>query len=245
MKALPVVDSKDRNYAVISTVVLLLLLFLYLVLNTFQMADPPPRPFVMKTETVIDEIVLDNLKVESGNSGGGSPSDAPVAPPQDQTQQVLTQTSNPKSQTTTGKSNQTTENNAQSTPTSAKKSNNPFGTGGADGKDGIGAGGPFGNDQGVKGDGKDKGNGDGSGRIRLNDPNVEDIRTNTNVIVYLKLTINAEGIVVAAMSTSKTTTTDQRIINQVIAAVKAQVKYNKDPGSSLVTTFLTVKVNAT
>jgi hypothetical protein len=63
--------------------------------------------------------------------------------------------------------------------------------------------------------------------------------------VHLKLTVNEDGQVISASSTSKTTTTDQRIINQVISAVKSQVKYNKDPGAGLVSMFLTVKVNAT
>jgi hypothetical protein len=57
--------------------------------------------------------------------------------------------------------------------------------------------------------------------------------------------VNEDGQVISATSTSKTTTTDQRIINQVISAVKSQVKYNKDPGAGLVSMFLTVKVNAT
>jgi hypothetical protein len=58
------------------------------------------------------------------------------------------------------------------------------------------------------------------------------------------MTINEAGEVVSANNlASKTTTTDQRIINQVISAVKNQVKYSKDPGAGLVSVFLTVKVN--
>lgn len=244
MAALPIVDSKDRNYGIISAIILLLLIFLYLFLKTFEMADPPPRDFVMKMETVIDELELKNLKVETGGSGGGTPSDAPVTDPTPVTQQVLTKPKNPKTQTTTGKANNTTTENSQNPSTSTQQSTNPFGSGGSDGKDGAGSGGPFGDDKGTGGSGPG-GPGSGEGRIRLNDPHVEHISTNVNVTIYLKVTINAEGNVVSAISTSKTTTTDQRIINQVIAAVKSQVKYNKDPGAGLATTFLTVKVNAT
>lgn len=243
MATIPVVNSKDRNYGIISAIVLLILIFIYLFLKTFQMADPPPRDFIMKAETVIDELVLENLKVEGG-SGGGTPSDDKVAEPTPQTQQVITKPKNPKTQTTTGQSSHTTTPNSQNTSTTTQQSNDPFGSGGKDGKDGGGSGGPFGNDAGAGGTGPG-GPGNGEGRIRLNDPEVDHIATNVNVTIYLKLTINADGNVVSAISTSKTTTTDQRIINQVIAAVKNQVKYNKDSGAGLSTTFLTVKVNAT
>lgn len=208
------------------------------------MADPPPQVYVMKTSTPFTELELKNLKVETGGSGGGTPSDAPIDEPTPVTQQVLTKPKNPKTQTTTGKANNTTTSNSQNTSTSTQQSTNPFGTGGSDGKGGSGSGGPFGDDKGTGGSGPG-GPGSGEGRIRLNDPQVEHITTNVNVTIYLKITINADGNVVSAISTSKTTTTDQRIINQVIAAVKSQVKYNKDPGASLATTFLTVKVNAT
>ena len=243
MAVVPIVDSKDRNYAIISAVVLLSLIFIYLFLMTFQMADPEPQAYVMKTETTIDEIVLENLKIEAGGSGGGTPSDAPVGEPKPQTQKVLTKPKNPKTKSNSGESNQTTTPNSMNSPNSAKPSNNPFGTGGTDGKGGIGSGGPFGDDKGtgVKGSG---GPGKGEGRIRLNDPQVEDIKPERNETVYLKLSVNSDGNVVSAISTSKTTTTDQRIINQVIAAVKSSVKYSKDPGSELVTMFLTVKVDA-
>ena len=140
-----------------------------------------------------------------------------------------------------GQSNNNTSNNTSST---SQKSDNPFGTGGDGGGQGSGSGRKYGNDQCTGGSGPG-GNGNGHGRIRLNDPKVDQIKTNVNVFIYLKLTVNAEGNVVSAYSTSKTTTTDQRIINQVMAAVKSQVKYNKDPGSGLVTVFLTVRINAT
>jgi uncharacterized protein (TIGR02145 family) len=121
---------------------------------------------------------------------------------------------------------------------------NPFGTGGDGGGKGSGSGlGPFGNNRGKDGDGPG-GNGSGKGRIRLNDPRVDHIETSVFVIVHLKLTVNEDGQVISASSTSKTTTTDQRIINQVISAVESQVKYNKDPGAGLVSMFLTVKINA-
>jgi hypothetical protein len=127
-----------------------------------------------------------------------------------------------------------------------KNQKNPFGTGGdAVGGRGIGSGpGPFGDGRGNDGQGSG-GSASGKGRIRLNEPKVDHIETNVKVTVSLKLTINEDGQVISAQSTSKTTTTDKRIIDQVISAVKDQVRYNKDPGAGLVSVFLTVRINAT
>lgn len=124
------------------------------------------------------------------------------------------------------------------------KKNNPFGSGGNNTNGGfgndIGSGGQFGNDA---GSGSGSG-GNGSGRVRLNDPNIDHIETNVNSMVSLKLTVNENGEVVTASSTSKTTTTEQRIISQVISAVKQQVRYNKSFGSGLQVVYLTVKLTA-
>jgi hypothetical protein len=81
-------------------------------------------------------------------------------------------------------------------------------------------------------------------RVRLNEPLFKHINTDIDVTIYLLLTVNEDGVVVAAESTAKTTTTDQRIIKQVIVSVKSQLKYSKQPGAGLVTQYLTVKLNA-
>lgn len=245
MATIPVVNPIDKRNGIIAAAIVLFLLFLYLYFTTILMADPAPGDIPpVKTETTIEQIELKNLVVESGGAGSGTPTNDPIAEPRPQTQQVLTKPKNPKTQTTSGQSTNNTATNSQHTSSSTQQSNNPFGTGGDGGKGGSGSGGKFGNDQGSSGPGPG-GNGSGEGRVRLNDPQVDHIETNVNVIVYLKLTINEDGNVVSAISTSKTTTTDQRIINQVIAAVKNQVKYNKDDGSGLVNVYLTVRINAT
>ena len=134
--------------------------------------------------------------------------------------------------------------------TTGKTASNPFGTGGDGGGKGSGSGTGFGD-----GGGSSIGPGSGGhvsgghvsaeGRTRLNNPSVDHIETAVNVTIYLKMTINEAGEVVKATNlASKTTTTDQRIINQVISAVINQVRYSKDPGAGLVSVFLTVKVNA-
>ncbi len=241
-----IVNSLDVKKSRISTLFILAILLIIIKLSTVQMADPSPSDIPpVKTETTLEQLELEKLVVETGGSGSGTPSDDPIAEPRPQTQRVLTQRSNPNTQSTTGESRHNTAPNSNETSSTTQASNNPFGTGGDGGGKGSGSGsGPFGNDRGNDGDGPG-GNGSGKGRIRLNDPRVDHIETSINVNVHLKLTVNEDGQVISATSTSKTTTTDQRIINQVISAVKSQVKYNKDPGAGLVSMFLTVKVNAT
>ena len=237
-------DKKDEQIGWIVSAITLVLLFIFLILKTFEMADPPPVDFVMKAETVLsEEIELKNLKVETGNSGSGSPTNDPVDQPKPQQEQLLTSNKPSNTKTNTGtsnKTNSTTQSN--NTASTTQQSNNPFGSGGSGGQNGAGNS-PFGSDVGSHGSGP-AGPGSGEGRVRLNDPSVDHINTDIDVTIYLKLTINEDGLIVAAQSTSKTTTTDQRIINQVIAAVKNQVKYSKSPGAGLATQFLTVKINA-
>jgi hypothetical protein len=244
MATLPVVNEFDKRKGIIAAFVVLLLLFLYLYFTKILMADPPPRDIPVKTETTIDEIELKNLVVEAGGEGGGEPTNDPVVKePQPQTQQVLTKPKNPKTQTNTGQSTNNTAPNSNNTSSTTQASNNPFGDGGSGGGKGGGKGGKFGNDAGTSGDGP--GTGSGNGRVRMNNVSLEHIETNVDVIIYMKLTVNENGDVVSAKSiTSKTTTTDQRIINQVTAAVVSQVKYNKDPGSGLVSVYYSVGLDA-
>lgn len=239
-----VADKKDIQIGWVATVIITILLFMTLFMITFQIADPPPVDFVMKTETIFpEELDLKNLKVDMGNAGSGSPTDDPIAKPTPQQQEVLTTTKESSSKTNSGKSNKTnSKTNTNNTASTTTQSNNPFGTGGNNGTNGSGTS-PFGNDTGTGGDGPGGGGG-GEGRTRLNDPSIDHIATDVDITINLKVTVNAEGIVVSALSTSKTTTTDQRIINQVIAAVKNQVKYSKSPGAGLVTQYITVKINA-
>jgi len=80
-------------------------------------------------------------------------------------------------------------------------------------------------------------------RVRLSDPELEHIEIAVSVAVYLKLTVDENGNVIDVISTSKTTTTDQEVINKVINAVK-QVKYSIKLGAEPEVFFLRVNVNA-
>ena len=106
---------------------------------------------------------------------------------------------------------------------------NPFGTGGTGGGTGQGK---LGGPGSVEGEGKDdgtgKGYGSGENRIRKNNPKLDQFRTDVDITINLKLIINSSGKVVNATNiASKTTTTDNRIINGVISEVMKQVKYDE------------------
>ena len=244
MATIPIVNTIDKRKGAITAVIVLVLLFIYLWLTTYEMADPPPKDPILKTQTVIpEEIDLKSLKVEGG-SGAGSPSDDPVKDPEPVTEEVITKTSNPDTKVNTGKGKNTTTHNSKETNTTTQKSDNPFASGGSGtGNDG-GNGKTFGNDSG-SGTGGNSGNGNGDGRVRLNDPNVDDLKSNIDATIHLKLTIDSEGNVVSASNISaKTTTTNQILINRVISEVKKQVKYNKQSGAPLANVYLSVSIKA-
>lgn len=244
MATLPIVFPKDRKFGIIATVVMLLLLFLYLYFTTILMADPAPADIPpVVTETTIEEIELKNLVVETGGGGSaGSPSDDPIDRPKPQTEKILVSNKPSNTHHTSGQSTNNTSPNSNNPSSSVKPSNDPFGSGGINGKNGHSKEGKFGPGEGPEGNGIETGAG-GAGRTRLNNVSIDHIESDRDEIIYLKLTVDANGNVVSAISTSKTTTTDARIINQVKAAVISQVKFSKSPGSSPVQMFYTVKLD--
>ena len=244
MATIPIVNTIDKRKGAIASGVVMLLVLIYLLLTTFEMADPAPKDSIMTTDTVIpEELVLKNLKVDGG-AGAGSPSNDPIDDPKPVTQEVITGKNNPDTKVNTGKGKNTTTHNSQESNTTNHQSNDPFANGGnGNGNDG-GSGNTFGTDNG-SGTNGNGGNGNGDGRVRLNDPNVTDLQSNVDATIHLKLTIDAEGNVIAATNISaQTTTTNQILINRVIAEVKKQVKYNKDPGASHAKVYMRVGIKA-
>jgi len=247
MLSLELEDPKDRKIALISSAASILGLLILSYFITFFVYPPIPEDVPpLNSDEVIEEFMLDNVVVESGGggSGSGTPTNDKIDEPKPQTEKFVTQ-SHSDTKINSGQSNNNTAPNSNNASSTTQQSNNPFGTGGDGGGKGSGSGKGFGNDRGSAAGPGSGGNGSGEGRTRLNNPSVDHIETDINVSIYLKMTINEAGEVVSANNlASKTTTTDQRIINQVISAVKNQVKYSKDPGAGLVSVFLTVKVNA-
>lgn len=243
MATLPIANKKDEQIGMIAAIVFVALILLVLFVMTYQIADPPPKPYEVPSTMDLENIEIKNLSVQVGGGSKGSPSDDDVSPPKPQTQQVLTKKDNPDTKVNTGKGSSNTAPNSQNEATNSKKSDNPFGSGGSS-TDGQGSG-TFGKDvAGISGNGS-SGIQDGKGRIRQNDPNVDDIQSDDNHIIYLQVIVNSEGYVVDCKNiASKTTTNDQRIINRVISAVKSQVRYNKKPNASLEVCYETIRLNA-
>lgn len=243
MATLPIVFPKDRKFGIAATGVTLFTVFIYLYFTTILMADPAPADIPpVVTETTIEQIELKNLVVETGGGGSaGSPSDDPIDKPKPQTEKILVQNKPSNTHHTSGQSTNNTSPNSNNPSSSVKPSNDPFGSGGINGKNGHSKDGKFGKGDGPEGTGPDTGG--GNGRTRLNNVSIDHIESERDEIIYLKLTVDANGNVVSAISTSKTTTTDARIINQVKAAVISQVKFSKSPGSGPVQLFYTVKID--
>lgn len=240
MATIPIVNTVDKRKGIVAAILAMLLLLLYLLWETIEMADPPPKDPILVTETIMpEEIDLKDFVVEGGAAAGSPVQDDVVKPPTPQTEQVLT-TNTPKDVSEpTGQSTHTNANNNTNTHSTSEQSSNPFGSGGTNGT--TGSGGAF---EGSNGPGV-QGNGGGSGieRVRLNDPIVDHLESSEYATISLVLTIDAEGnIVNATCNKAKTTTTNQILINRVINEVKRQVKYNKDKGASLAKVSLTVQI---
>jgi hypothetical protein len=238
-----VADPKDVKVGLVSALAAIFVLMILLFLITYQIADPPAQDVVVTAEAEIDEILLKDLKIESGSVGGGTTSNDPIDKPKEQIQELITGKSE-RSSIKTGKSNKTNGIDASNEASSTVESQDPFGSGGSGGKNGGGNGpfsGPGNSDDGDGGFGK----GNGQSRLRINNASLPlyDIDFDSNI--HLQLTVNANGEVVAAKCIkSKTTCSDQRIINQVINEVIRQVKYKKENGAGLIYTFYTVKILA-
>ena len=238
-----VADPKDVKVGLVSALAAIFVLMILLFLITYQIADPPAQDVVVTAEAEIDEILLKDLKIESGSVGGGTTSNDPIDKPKEQIQELITGKSE-RSSIKTGKSNKTNGIDASNEASSTVESQDPFGSGGSGGKNGAGNGpfsGPGNSDDGDGGFGK----GNGQSRLRINNASLPlyDIDFDSNI--HLQLTVNANGEVVAAKCIkSKTTCSDQRIINQVINEVIRQVKYKKENGAGLIYTFYTVKILA-
>ena len=238
-----VADPKDVKVGLVSALSALFVLMILLFLITYQIADPPAQDVVVRAEAVIDEILLKDLKLESGSIGGGSASNDPVDKPKEQIQEIITGKSK-RSSDKSGKSNKTNGNDANNEASTTVQSQDPFGSGGSGGKNGAGNGpfsGPGNSDDGDGGIGK----GNGESRLRISNASLPQYDIDFDSNIHLQLTVNANGEVVAAKCIkSKTTCTDQRIINQVVNEVMRQVKYKKENGAGLVYTFYTVKILA-
>lgn len=239
----PIVELADKRKGIIASFVVMLTLLIYLMLTSFEKADPPPVDIPLTVAEPLDETIIEEFTI-AGGAGGGEPNTSPVTDPKPQTEHVITNT-NPNSQINSGNASSTNSPNSNNESSTTQQSNNPFASGGSGSGNSGGNGNTFGSDTG-SGSGKGSGgNGSGAGRVRLNDVNINDLQYNSDETIALKLVIDAQGNVVQVYNIAgSTTTTDQILINKVKVAVKKQVKYNKQDGAPLATVFYTVRINA-
>ena len=229
-------ENKERKIAILSSAIFISLLlissyFIRLFIHIPLPVDLPP----LRSDEVIEEFKIDKEDIEiaqtGGSSGGGTENNAPVNPVKTTNPSVL-------------------EGNDFSGP--PKNGNNsapnPFGTGGTGGGNGTGQGklgGPGRGEGEGKDDGPNSGYGDGENRIRKNDPKLDKFKTDVDITINLKLIINSSGKVVSATNiASKTTTTDNRIINGVISEVMKQVKYDEKKNARDEYVYITCKIRA-
>ena len=243
MAAPPISDKKDIKIGLVSAVLGLVLILLLLLFLSFEVAYPKPIPPKVEAFTELEELDLENLKVDAGGGSEGSASKDPVTDPKPETEEIITNNKSTTSKTNTGKGKKTDAANSQNDPSNAKQNDNPFGGKGT-GDDGKGSG-AFGKDEGSGSGAGPGGLGDGTGRQRLTDPDVDDIISDVNHVIYLRVIINSEGRVLSANNLSaKTTTTDARIINKVRSAVISDVRFSKKPGSGQEQVVITININA-
>lgn len=146
-----------------------------------------------------------------------------------------TPTSQPSNSTTPTKTTTSSSGSGNTTGSSsnAQQVSDPFGSGGgtASGQGGVNS--PVGVDTGE----------DSPIRTRLSDVDVSKIKSASDETVTLQIAIDGAGNVVKASAIkNKTTTDDQALIDQVITAVKKEVKYSRNTGAALKYEIYTVRV---
>lgn len=80
------------------------------------------------------------------------------------------------------------------------------------------------------------------GRKPITAIEVGEIHTTSEVAIYMKLIVDAEGNVLEISSMSKTTCTDPVLLQQVLDAMK-KAKFNPKPGTPREVVFYTVKID--
>lgn len=253
MATINVTNKKDLMWGRIFGASVIILLIIICRFFYFEFADPKPQIVPLPTE-MAEVIELKDLVVvkEAGGVTGakGEPANDKVVVKQvvKQRQEVITDKTPDNKSTITqssGKSNKDNTNKASDNTASSTTppSDNPFGKGGTSGGRGTGSSDVFGPDSGKEGTGSGSSSGNGKSRSRYNEISTSGIVVTNEVQVKLILTVNEDGQVVASRTVGVgTTTNDQRLINQVAAACKAQLRYEKRPGGGYTEEYYTALI---
>ncbi len=209
----------------------------------------PPLPETLLFKDAEMEILMPlEMALPEGGGGGGSGTPVEAQVVQEvipQTEQMLTQNSNSNFSTNSGSSNHTntTKPNKNTSSTTEKAENHFGGSGGTGGGNGGGRGSGIGSDN---GSGTGPGNGPGKGgnvkRFYVSTPNTSSIKNEDLCKITFKVSVDANGNLIAVrVSSGGTTTNNQSLIAQVRDIVKSQLKYNKvDAGTPVFNDEITI-----
>lgn len=241
-------EKKDKQYGIIVSITAIVILFIMLFILKYDVLDPPPREIPVEATMDLEQIEIEDFKIESGNAGGGSGSpsdDRVVSKPQEQVEKMLaSKTSKSNVKVNSGESDKTTGKNTHNQSTTTDKSDDPFASGGVGGGDRGGKGKGLGGDTGDDNGNGTGGDGDGNGRPYFGKLNCDNILLEEDQKVVLRLSVNSEGEIINWKNTGKSTTTDQKIINQVAANIMKQIHFSKKAGASVESVVFPVTLHA-
>jgi len=239
MSQVPIVHKADNRRGIIAAVISLLVALFLLFFIKWHEPDPPkvtvPIPLTMAEDGIDD--------FEIYNAGGGEPAanESVSETIQPTPEKVDTQEESPV-ETITGNN----ESNSSSTTTSEQTEapSNPFSGSGSGGNGTSGNGPGFGNDTGPGTGSGEPGTGGQGDRVRVSNLTSKP-KTINNVrsTIAFKLTVDEFGKVIGvSVVRANTTTTNQRLIDEVIELVKKEVKYAQKRGSRPEVAYYTVTV---
>lgn len=236
-REVPIVEKSDNRKGIIASAIYLITLLFLLFFITYSEPDPPKvtvsLPILMGDDGITD--------FDIHNAGGGSPADAanPVPQPEENPKEQHTQEE--ESPVKVNKGTGSTPSNNSSSQEAAPTS--PF-SGGGNGGSGTGSGGGFGADTGPGTGSGEPGQGLAGNRVRVsNIHTMPKTPNNEHCQIALKLTVDSQGKVLRAdVDRNNTTTTNQRLIDEVIELAKKEVRYKEKPGAKNELLFYTVTV---
>lgn len=219
--------NKDRKMAWIIAVSACVLLLSVLSFIGYRISNPNTDK---QTNQANEEYVtLDAQILDPGTNQGGAGSPAKTTKAETtpaQMQQALT-AQNSDAHVKSGNSNITNTTDPTNQTSAAKHvSDNPFATGGINGKK---YGGSVGNTPGWKDNQTETDKSETEPRYLVEKPNTTNIQSDENCKIVLSVLIDPNGNIIATPTFVKSgsTTNDMNLINQTIQVVKEQARFNK------------------
>ncbi len=239
MSQVPVVHKEDHKRAIIASVIAFLFTLFLLFFIKWHEPDPPkvtvPIPLAMMEDGI------DDFDIYNAGGGEAAPTETETTTPEPTPQEVATQEESPV-ETVVGSNESDASSQTTSQQTEAQSS--PFSGSGSGGSGSSGSGTGFGPDSGPGIGTGEPGSGGSGERVRLtNIKSKPRTVNNTRSNIAFKLTVDEFGSVIGvSVIRANTTTTNQRLIDEVIDLVKKEVQYVKKPGARPEVTYYTITV---